>query len=99
MSEIKIHQGVSHPIDRLKMESPGSQDPFSDFKKSLHESVSNLSQQLSRADQTVQEMTLGQKDVHQAMIAMEEANLSLRLLIQVRNKMIAAYEEIMRMQF
>ena len=40
----------------------------------------------------------GPKDVHQAMIAPEQANLAFRLMIQVRNKMIAAYEEIMRVQ-
>jgi flagellar hook-basal body complex protein FliE len=41
----------------------------------------------------------GTKDIHQAMISMEEAHISMRLLIQVRNKVISAYEEIMRMQF
>jgi len=37
-------------------------------------------------------------DIHQAMVAMEQANVSFRLMVQVRNKMMAAYEEIMRMQ-
>ena len=53
---------------------------------------------LSRADQSVQDMALGEADIHQAMITMEQANLSLRLMIDVRNKIIAAYEEIMRLQ-
>jgi DNA-binding NtrC family response regulator len=53
---------------------------------------------LSLMDQAAQEMVLGPKDVHQAMIAPEQANLAFRLMIQVRSKMIAAYEEIMRMQ-
>ncbi len=57
-----------------------------------------MDRQLSQADQTSQEMTLGKQEIHQAMIALEQANISLRLLIQVRNKMISAYEEIMRMQ-
>jgi len=52
----------------------------------------------TQADQATQAMALGQKDVHQAMIALEQANLAFRLMIQVRNKMISAYEEIMRMQ-
>jgi flagellar hook-basal body complex protein FliE len=43
-------------------------------------------------------MILGEKDVHQAMIALEQANLAFRLMVQVRNKIISAYEEIMRMQ-
>jgi flagellar hook-basal body complex protein FliE len=43
-------------------------------------------------------MVLGKTDIHQAMMTMEEAHISLRMLIQVRNKIIAAYEEMMRMQ-
>jgi hypothetical protein len=54
---------------------------------------------LSQADQSAQAMVTGRQDIHQAMIAIEQANLSLRLMVQVRNKMVAAYEEIMRMQF
>ena len=99
MDEIKISQGMPRSFEGPATGSSKARDPLSDFKKSLHESVSNLNVQMSQADQAVQEMSQGQKDVHQAMIAMEEANLSLRLVIQVRNKIIAAYEEIMRMQF
>ena len=44
-------------------------------------------------------MIVGKKDIHQAMTSIEQAHISMRLLIQVRNKVISAYEEIMRMQF
>ena len=74
------------------------QDLVSDFKKALSQSIDELNTQLSRADQSVQDMALGEADIHQAMITMEQANLSLRLMIDVRNKIIAAYEEIMRLQ-
>ena len=40
----------------------------------------------------------GEANLHDAMIAMEKADISLRYLIQVRNKAIDAYQEIMRMQ-
>ena len=43
-------------------------------------------------------MLLGKVDIHQAMIAMEKAGISFSLLHQVRNKLITAYEEVMRMQ-
>jgi flagellar hook-basal body complex protein FliE len=42
---------------------------------------------------------MGKKDIHQTMIDMEMAGISLRMMIQFKNKIIAAYEEIMRMQF
>jgi flagellar hook-basal body complex protein FliE len=77
----------------------GAQDPLSDFKRVLKNSVEEVNQLLSQADQSAQAMVTGSQDIHQAMIAIEQANLSLRLMVQVRNKMVAAYEEIMRMQF
>jgi flagellar hook-basal body complex protein FliE len=58
-----------------------------------------VNNQLLQADVDAREMVAGKKDIHQAMISMEEAHISMRLLIQVRNKVISAYEEIMRMQF
>jgi flagellar hook-basal body complex protein FliE len=38
------------------------------------------------------------QDIHQVMIASQKASLSLQLTVQVRNKMIESYQEIMRMQ-
>ncbi len=38
-------------------------------------------------------------DVHSALIAVEKADLSFQLMMQVRNKIVSAYEEISRMQF
>jgi len=51
------------------------------------------------ADQKIEEFaTSPEKDVHGTMIALQKADLSLRLLLQVRAKLTAAYQEIMRMQ-
>jgi len=38
------------------------------------------------------------QDIHNTMIAIEKADLTFQLMMQVRNKIISAYEEIMRMQ-
>lgn len=40
----------------------------------------------------------GPEDIHEAMIRLQEAEISLRLFMQVKNKAIEAYREIMRMQ-
>lgn len=51
------------------------------------------------ADQAIQQVHAGDdKNLHSAMIAMEKADISLRYMVQVRNKAIDAYQEIMRMQ-
>jgi flagellar hook-basal body complex protein FliE len=65
------------------------------FSRLFHE-VNN--QQLE-ADRKIEEFaTSGEKDVHGTMIALQKADLSLRLLLQVRSKLTAAYQEIMRTQ-
>ena len=43
-------------------------------------------------------LTSTEKDIHGTMIALEKADISMRLMLQIRNKLVSAYEEIMRMQ-
>ena len=50
------------------------------------------------SDEMAVGMLLGSVDIHQASIAMEKATLTLRTFVQVRDKMLEAYQEIMRMQ-
>jgi flagellar hook-basal body complex protein FliE len=69
---------------------------FGDFlSKMVHEA--NASQ--LNADKKLQEVAAGRnKDLHGAVLSMEQADVQFRLLAQVRNKVIEAYREIMRMQ-
>ena len=69
---------------------------FGDILQSL---VGATDAQQQQADQAVQTLHGGgEKNLHEAMIAMEQADISMRYLVQVRNKAIEAYQEIMRMQ-
>jgi flagellar hook-basal body complex protein FliE len=99
VADLKIQNHVSIPAEMGLKPQKVAHDPLSDFKKVMKGSIQEVNGLLNQADQTTQEMVLGKQDIHQAMVAIEQANLSLRLMLQVRNKMISAYEEIMRMQF
>ncbi len=100
MGDGKISDVLSGALPRATPGIPrGKEDPVGDFKKILGDSLESTDRILKEADQSVQEMVLGKQDIHQTMIALEQANLSLRLMVQVRNKMMTAYDEIMRMQF
>jgi len=56
-------------------------------------------QNLQIADEMILKANTGDSvSIHELMIAMEKADISLRLMVQVRNKAIEAYQEIMRMQ-
>ena len=69
---------------------------FGDLLKKAVESVNTMQHEAGRLEEAVAN---GENvNIHQAVIAGEKAGLSFKLLMQVRNKMIEAYQEIMRMQ-
>jgi len=96
---MKINDVLSVPLMNQEIDRKGNPDPLSDFKKALGQSIEELNRLSDEAGEKIQGMVMGETDIHEAMIAMEKAGISLKLMIQVRNKVIAAYEEIMRMQF
>jgi flagellar hook-basal body complex protein FliE len=74
-------------------------DVSKQFGSFLNEAINNLSEQQNTVDQLNQSFVKGElSDVHQLTIASEKAALGLELTVQVRNKMVEAYQEIMRMQ-
>ncbi len=54
--------------------------------------------QMDAAAASREMMSGGNVSLHQAMIAMEEASVSFQLMVEVRNKLLESYQEIMRMQ-
>ena len=54
--------------------------------------------QFNAEEKKVDLMVSENKDIHGTMLALEKADLSMRLMLQVRNKLVSAYEEVMRMQ-
>jgi flagellar hook-basal body complex protein FliE len=77
----------------------GSEKTDGSFADALKESIRQVNDAQLQADQAINDLTTGkQQDLHQTMIAIEKASLSFELMMQVRNKIVAAYEEISRMQ-
>ncbi len=69
------------------------------FANLLHDAVQEVSGKQAAATDAINGLLTGQNvSLHQAMIAMEEASVSFQLMIEVRNKMLEGYQEIMRMQ-
>ncbi|HLS90925.1 MAG TPA: flagellar hook-basal body complex protein FliE [Limnochordia bacterium] len=69
------------------------------FAKMLADAFDAANQAQWDADQAARLLATGQiEDIHQVTILTEKANLSLQLLISIRNKVIEAYQEISRMQ-
>jgi flagellar hook-basal body complex protein FliE len=70
------------------------------FSYVLHTAMDDIQQLQGQAEAKVAGVLGGNgADVHSAMIAVEKADLSFQLMMQVRNKIVSAYQEISRMQF
>lgn len=82
-------------------ELAGLQTPSSssNFAGRLMTEMSALNDQLQQAELNVQQLASGEQDnLHQIMLSLEKAKLSFELALQVRNKLLEGYQEIMRMQ-
>lgn len=71
----------------------------SDFRAVLNEQLNKLNEKQVEADNYIKDFISGNDvDLHQVMIATEEARLSLELAVQIRNKVVEAYKELNNMQ-
>ncbi len=69
------------------------------FGEILKDAISTVNELQKQSDQEVQKLMTGEsQDLHTTDIAMQKADLSFQMMMQVRNKIVQAYQEIMRMQ-
>ncbi len=69
------------------------------FGKLIKDAVESLDNSQKSADEEITKAVTGEStDIHKTIIALQTADLKFQLGLQVRNKVIGAYEEIMRMQ-
>ena len=95
MSEIKIDgSSMGQGVPQIK---PAGTEPASGFDEMMQEAIGKISQVQNDADKAVQEMASG-GDPTQAIVAMEKADMNFQLMIEVRNKLISAYQTVMNMQ-
>ena len=83
------------PIRTPATPAPDSKgDGFGDTLSGLLDSVE---QAAGGANSAIANMVAGKGDVHEAMIALHKAQTTLELTVQVRNKLVQAYQDVMRM--
>jgi len=81
------------------LESRAGGASSNDFTNWMARKLDEVNTQLSQADMQVRQLAVGsQSNVHEVMIAIEKARLSLELVVQVRNKLLDAYQTVMQMQ-
>jgi flagellar hook-basal body complex protein FliE len=74
-------------------------DRTGSFGKILKEAISEVNELSKEADQAIQQQIASgdTTDLHSTMIALQKAEVSFQTMMQIRNKILKAYEEIMRM--
>ena len=83
----------------LTMKTPeGTPDTRPGFKEALENSVNDVNQRQLQAHSAIEDLATGRSNnLHETMIAIQKAEVSFKMLMQVRNKIINAYQEVMRM--
>jgi flagellar hook-basal body complex protein FliE len=83
--------------------APSDLSSVSQTEKSFSDYLGSILDQVNKAqitgDTAIAKLNTGEaKNMHEVMIAVEEADISMRMLVQMRNKALQAYDDIMRMQ-
>ena len=77
----------------------GIPDGAKSFKDTLEDAVHSVNELEKKAEVQMQKLATGEtKNIPEVMIATEKAAVAFKLLTQVRNKIIDAYQEVMKMQ-
>jgi flagellar hook-basal body complex protein FliE len=77
----------------------GQQKAGTDFSEFLKDAISQVNALQTNADVASQQLATGQvQDLSTAMVALEKASLSLSMTVSVRDKVLDAYNQVMRMQ-
>jgi flagellar hook-basal body complex protein FliE len=88
------------PADMQNLSSDAISEPEGSFAETLNDVMNQMGDLQADAGSKVASVLEGDGgDVHSALIAVEKADLSFQLMLQVRNKIVSAYQEISRMQF
>lgn len=90
-----IHQGLLAQGKDLQAEQAAG----SSFKDILTQALQNVTKLEKESDQITNDFIAGRTDsIHSVLIAAEKASIALDLVLEVRDKVLDAYNEIMRMQ-
>jgi flagellar hook-basal body complex protein FliE len=96
MDDLKI--GNLKPVN-IKNDTNVKPAKQAEFGKAIKDAMNRVSRLENEADISIIDLLKGKADIHETMIALQKADISMRLLLTIRNKAIESYKEIMHMQF
>ncbi|MCP9463233.1 MAG: flagellar hook-basal body complex protein FliE [Nitrospira sp.] len=94
-----ITSSIGSPSGGAAIGAAGGIGESAGFMESLKQAIGQVNDAQLQAGRAVDALMTGEsEDIHRAMVALQQADVSFQLMMQIRNKLIAAYEEIQRMQ-
>ena len=97
-SNLKALGGVGVP-GNLDAKKIVVEEGAASFADTLTESLGKVNDLQKEADKAIEEFATGKtRNIHETMIAVNKADIAFRLTMQVRNKIVEAYQEVMRTQ-
>jgi flagellar hook-basal body complex protein FliE len=86
-------------VELMRGSGPTASEATPSFMDTLKDSIGAINEQQLKADEMAARFAAGQvEDIHDVMIAMEKASLSFQFMVEVRNKLLEGYQELMKMQ-
>ena len=99
LGQMRAAQGLASKLTaRIGTEAPEAKRP--DFAAMLKSSIEQVNATQKQAEALATDFELGSKNVqlHDVMISLSKANVSFQQMVQVRNRLVSAYHDIMNMQ-
>lgn len=88
---------TNHLNERTHLANPNHTEKS--FSTYLKDSLQKVNEAQIKSDLLTEKMALGKDvDLHEVMVAAQKANITMQLTVEIRNKVIEAYQEVMRMQ-
>src|SRR6266404_7679991 len=100
MDEFKVYNNLPRTMpSTMPPTTASNQQPAgASFGKLLNEAVQQVNDVESTSQGELQKFLSNESDLHSVMISLEKADLSFQMMMQVRNKIVQAYQEIMKSQ-
>ena len=94
--------GIDAPLPKIALAPtgvPGAAPTTTGFTEMLDGLISTVDAKQQASQDMTRKVLLGESDqLHQSVIAMQEASVAFSLMVEVRNKLVESYQELMRMQ-
>jgi flagellar hook-basal body complex protein FliE len=99
ITSLGLPREIAFPQKEGKGLLVGDADKKKTFGDTMKEFIQDVDKMQKVADYQAERFATGDlKDIHEVVIAAQQANLSLQLLVEIRNKVMDSYRELMRMQ-